>query len=609
MKNIKNIAVIAHVDHGKTTLVDALLRQSGIFRDNQKLVDRVLDKSDLEKERGITISAKCTSIPYNNFKLNLVDTPGHADFGGEVERILGMVEGALLLVDSSEGVMPQTKFVLGKALKLGLKLILVINKIDKKNSCPEEVINDVFDLFVSLNATEEQLDFPIIYCSGKLGWSVKNISEEKENMMPLIDCIINNISSPKSNITDEFSMLSSIIENDPFLGRVITGKIKTGIIKPNITANVLDTNNNIIETTRLTKVLSYHGIERVPLDEAQAGDIIAIAGLQKATVSHTICSPDIIKSIPAPSIDPPIMSITFSVNDSPLAGKEGDKVTSRNIRDRLYQEAEGNVAISVNESENKDSFDVSGRGELQLSILIETMRREGFELSIGQPKIIYQVDPKTKRVLEPIEEVLIDVDSEYSGNIVEKLSKRGSILKEMFETNEGKQRLKFLSPSKSLIGYHGEFLTDTKGTGVLTKTFHNLAEKKENIRLRKNGVMVSTSQGKAVPYALWNLEDRGVIIIEANSDVYSGMIIGEHSKSNDLEVNPLKNKQLTNIRASGKDEAIRLSPIKEFTLEKAIAYINDDELVEVTPKSIRLRKKLLLHHQRKKELRKINKKI
>jgi len=604
MKNIKNIAVIAHVDHGKTTLVDALLRQSGIFRDNQKLVDRVLDKSDLEKERGITISAKCTSIPYNNFKLNLVDTPGHADFGGEVERILGMVEGALLLVDSSEGVMPQTKFVLGKALNLGLKLILVVNKIDKKNSRPEEVINDVFDLFVSLNATEEQLDFPIIYCSGKSGWSINNISEKKENMLPLIDCIINNISSPKSNTIENFSMLSSIIENDPFLGRVITGKIKTGIIKPNITANVLDTNNNIIETTRLTKVLSYHGIDRVPLDEAKAGDIIAIAGLQKANVSHTICSPDIIKSIPAPSIDPPIMSITFSVNDSPLAGKEGDKVTSRNIRNRLYQEAEGNIAISVNESENKDSFDVSGRGELQLSILIETMRREGFELSISQPKILYQFDSKTKRTLEPIEEVLIDVDSEYSGNIVEKLSQRGSILKEIFETNEGKQRLKFLCPSKSLIGYHGEFLTDTKGTGVLSKTFHDFAEKKDHVRLRKNGVMVSTSNGKAVPYALWNLEDRGSIIIEANSDVYSGMIIGEHSKSNDLEVNPLKNKQLTNIRASGKDEAIRLSPIKEFTLEKAIAYINDDELVEVTPKSIRLRKKLLIHHERKKELRK-----
>ncbi len=607
MENIKNIAVIAHVDHGKTTLVDALLRQSGIFRDNQQVIDRVLDNNDLEKERGITILAKCTSISYNNYKLNLVDTPGHADFGGEVERILGMVEGALLLVDSSEGVMPQTKFVLGKALKLGLKIILVINKIDKKDSRPDDVINEVFDLFVSLSATEAQLDFPIIYCSGKFGWSINNILEEKKDMQPLINCIINNISSPDTNISENFSMLSSIIENDPFLGRVITGKIRSGFIKPNIIANVLDIDNNLVESTRLTKVLSYEGIHRVPLDIAKAGDIIAIAGLQKATVSHTICSPEITKSIPAPSIDPPIMSITFSVNDSPLAGREGDKVTSRNIRERLYQEAEGNVAILVNDSENRDSFDVSGRGELQLSILIETMRREGYELSISQPKILFHIDPKSKKIMEPIEEVLIDVDSEFSGNIVEKLSNRGCVLKEMFETNNGKQRLKFLAPSRSLIGYHGEFLTDTKGTGVLTKSFHNFAKKKDNVRLRKNGVMVSTAQGKAVPYALWNLEDRGSIIIEPNSEVYSGMIIGEHNKSNDLEVNPLKNKQLTNIRASGKDEAIKLSPIKKFTLEKAISYINEDELVEVTPKTIRLRKKLLLQHERKKELRNISK--
>ena len=607
MENIKNIAVIAHVDHGKTTLVDALLRQSGIFRDNQQVIDRVLDNNDLEKERGITILAKCTSISYNNYKLNLVDTPGHADFGGEVERILGMVEGALLLVDSSEGVMPQTKFVLGKALKLGLKIILVINKIDKKDSRPDDVINEVFDLFVSLSATEAQLDFPIIYCSGKFGWSINNILEEKKDMQPLINCIINNISSPDTNISENFSMLSSIIENDPFLGRVITGKIRSGFIKPNIIANVLDIDNNLVESTRLTKVLSYEGIHRVPLDIAKAGDIIAIAGLQKATVSHTICSPEITKSIPAPSIDPPIMSITFSVNDSPLAGREGDKVTSRNIRERLYQEAEGNVAILVNDSENRDSFDVSGRGELQLSILIETMRREGYELSISQPKILFHIDPKTKKIMEPIEEVLIDVDSEFSGNIVEKLSNRGCVLKEMFETNNGKQRLKFLAPSRSLIGYHGEFLTDTKGTGVLTKSFHNFAKKKDNVRLRKNGVMVSTAQGKAVPYALWNLEDRGSIIIEPNSEVYSGMIIGEHNKSNDLEVNPLKNKQLTNIRASGKDDAIKLSPIKKFTLEKAISYINEDELVEVTPKTIRLRKKLLLQHERKKELRNISK--
>ena len=607
MENIKNIAVIAHVDHGKTTLVDALLRQSGIFRDNQQLIDRVLDNNDLEKERGITILAKCTSISYNNYKINLVDTPGHADFGGEVERILGMVEGALLLVDSSEGVMPQTKFVLGKALKLGLKIILVINKVDKKDARPDEVINEVFDLFVSLNSSEEQLDFPIIYCSGKSGWSINNFSEKKENMQPLINSIINNISSPESNTNESFSMLSSIVENDPFLGKVITGKIKSGIIKPNIAANVLDMNNNIVETTKLTKVLSYEGIERVTLDEAKAGDIIAIAGLQKATVSHTICSPEITKSIPAPLIDPPIMSITFSVNNSPLAGKEGDKLTSRNLRERLYQEAEGNVAITVNDTEDKNSFEVSGRGELQLSILIETMRREGYELSISQPKILFNIDPKTKKIMEPIEEVLIDVDSEFSGNIVEKLSNRGGVLKEMFGTNNGKQRLKFLAPSRSLIGYHGEFLTDTKGTGILTKSFHDFAEKKNNLRLRKNGVIVSTAQGKAVPYALWNLEDRGALIIGPNSEVYSGMIIGEHSKPNDLEANPIKNKQLTNIRASGKDEAIKLSPIKKFTLEKAISYINNDELIEVTPKSIRLRKKLLLQHERKRELRKKNK--
>ena len=595
--HLRNIAIIAHVDHGKTTLVDELLRQSGTLRSNQQVAERALDSNDLERERGITILAKCTSVLAGETRINIVDTPGHADFGGEVERILSMVDGALLLVDAAEGPMPQTKFVLMKALARGLKPIVVINKTDKPDARPYEVQNEVFDLFAALDADEQQLDFPTLFASAKQGWAIEGLEDERSSLQPLFDRIVAHVSPPAVDEEGDFRMLATILEADPFLGRVLTGRVASGRVKVNAGVRVLSRDGRRIEDGRLTKLLAYRGLKREPVEEVGAGDIVAIAGLQEATVADTICAPAVTEPLPAQPIDPPTLAMTFSVNDSPLAGREGDKVTSRVIRDRLLREAEGNVAIQVTEAEDKDSFDVAGRGELQLGVLIETMRREGFELSISRPRVLFrQVDGQRQ---EPLEEVQIDVDEEFSGAVVEKMALRKAELMEMRPSGGGKQRLSFHAPSRGLIGYHGEFLTDTRGTGVMHRIFSGYAPYKGPIAGRRNGVLISNGQGNAVAYALWNLEDRGQMFIEPGTPIYDGMIIGEHSRGNDLEVNPLKAKQLTNIRAAGKDEAVRLSPPRRMSLEQALAYIDDDELVEVTPKAIRLRKRLLDPHARK----------
>jgi GTP-binding protein len=600
---IRNIAIIAHVDHGKTTLVDTMLKQSGTFRSNQQVSERVMDSNDLEKERGITILAKCTSLEWQNIRINIVDTPGHADFGGEVERILSMVDGVVILVDAAEGPMPQTKFVLGKALKLGLRPIVVINKIDRSDARPEEVLDEIFDLFVALNANDKQLDFPVLYASGRNGWAVKDMDDPKDSITPLFDLIVSYVPEPKKDLEAPFSMLITTREYDSYLGRVLTGRIQTGKVKLNMPIKVLSHDGNLVETGRVSKLLAFRGLERTPIEEAEAGDIVAIAGLEKATVSETVTVPEVNIPLPAQPIDPPTLAMTFSINDSPLAGTEGTKLTSRMLRDRLMKEAEGNVAIRITETEDKDAFEVAGRGELQLGVLIETMRREGFEISISRPRVLYKNDETTGERLEPIEEIVIDVDEEYVGTVVEGLSLRKCEMKDMFASGGGKTRIIFHGPSRGLIGYHGPFLTATRGTGVMNRVFHSYGAYKGIIEGRKNGVLISNGGGEAVAYALWNLEDRGFMFISSGDKVYEGMIIGEHNRDNDLEVNPLKAKQLSNVRASGKDEAIRLTQPKILTLEQAIAYIQDDERVEVTPKSIRLRKAVLCPHERKKQER------
>ncbi len=602
MNHIKNIAIIAHVDHGKTTMIDQMLRQSGTFRDNQQVDERIMDSNDLEKERGITILAKCTSIKIDDIKLNIIDTPGHADFGGEVERVLSMVDSCLLLVDSAEGPMPQTKFVLSKALKIGLNPIVVINKIDRGDARPEEVIDEVFDLFVSLDANEKQLDFPILYASGRNGWCVKELEDERTDLRPLFDCIIEHVPAPNVHETKPFAMLATLLQSDPYLGRILTGKVYSGIGKMNTPIKAMNLNGKQVEIGRLTKLFGFEGIERVPVEEAQAGDIVAIAGLAKASVSDTICSPEIIEPIKSTPIDPPTMSISIGVNNSPLAGTEGDKVTSRMILDRLQKEAETNVAITVSESGQKDFYEVSGRGELQLGVLIENMRREGFELSVSKPKVLFKSDENGKR-LEPIEEAVIDVDEEFCGCIVEKLSQRKGEMIEMRPSSGGKTRLVFHIPTRGLIGYQREFMTDTKGTGVLNRLFHSYAPHKGDIGGRINGSLISMATGEALAYALWNIEERGVLFIAPQTKVYDGMIIGINSRNEDLEVNPLKGKQLTNVRSVLKDEGIKLSPPKKMTIEDAIAYLEEDELLEVTPESIRLRKRHLNANDRKKASR------
>ncbi|HZY11826.1 MAG TPA: translational GTPase TypA [Beijerinckiaceae bacterium] len=599
---LRNIAIIAHVDHGKTTLVDRLLQASGAFRDNQRVAERVMDSNDLERERGITILAKATSILWKDTRINIVDTPGHADFGGEVERILSMVDGAIVLVDAAEGPMPQTKFVVGKALKIGLKPIVCINKVDKHDARPIEVVNDVFDLFAALDASDEQLDFPIIYGSAKQGWMATKADGPKNfGMSPLLDLVLGHVGAPRVEEAG-FRMLGTLLEANPYLGRVITGRVFAGSVRPNQPVKVLSRDGKIVEQGRVSKILAFRGIERQPVDEADAGDIIAIAGLEKFNVADTLAGLDVSEPLQAQPIDPPTLSMTFLVNDSPLAGTEGDKVTSRVIRDRLFKEAEGNVALSVEPAPNSDAYVVSGRGELQLAILIETMRREGFELGVSRPKVVFQKGDNGE-LLEPIEEVVIDVDEEFSGIVVQKMSERKAEMTEMRPSGGGRLRLVFHAPTRGLIGYQGELLTDTRGTAILNRLFHAYSPWKGDIAGRRTGVLISNDQGDSVAYAMWKLEDRGPMMIEPGSKVYRGMIVGEHTRDNDLEINVLKGKQLTNIRAAGKDEAVRLTPPIRMTLEKALAYIEDDELVEVTPKSIRLRKAILDPNDRKKAVR------
>jgi GTP-binding protein len=595
---IRNIAIIAHVDHGKTTLVDKLLQQSGTFRDNQRVAERAMDSNDLERERGITILAKCTSVLWGETQINIVDTPGHADFGGEVERILSMVDGVIVLVDAAEGPMPQTKFVVGKALKIGLKPIVAINKVDKPDARPTEVINEVFDLFAALDATDEQLDFPILYGSGKVGWMAdKPEGPQDQGMAPLFELVMRHVPTP---VVEEgaFRMLGTILEANPYLGRIITGRIASGSVKPNQAVKVIGVDGSVVETGRISKVLAFRGLERQPVELAEAGDIVAIAGLTKGTVADTFCDTSVDVGIKAQPIDPPTVSMTFLVNDSPLAGTEGDKVTSRIIRDRLFKEAEGNVALKIEESADKDSFIVSGRGELQLAILIEQMRREGFELGVSRPRVVMTRDA-AGQLLEPVEEVIIDVDEEHSGVVVQKMSERKAEMLEMKPSGGNRLRLLFHAPTRGLIGYQGELLTDTRGTAIMNRLFHAYSAYRGEIAGRSNGVLIANEAGEAVAYALWNLEDRGPMIIEPGCKVYQGMLIGIHTRDNDLEVNVLKGKKLTNIRTTSKDEAVRLTPPVRMTLERSLAWIQDDELVEVTPKSIRLRKMYLDPNERK----------
>jgi GTP-binding protein len=601
--DIRNIAIIAHVDHGKTTLVDQLLRQSGAFRANQQVAERALDSNELERERGITILAKCTSLTWGDIRINIVDTPGHADFGGEVERILSMVDGVLVLVDAAEGPMPQTKFVVAKALRRGLRPIVVINKIDRPDARPEAVHNEIFDLFALLDADEHQLDFPTLFASGRDGWAVADLGAPHKDLAPLFNLIVAHVPPPKADPTAPFAMLATTLDYDPYLGRVLTGLIHSGVARLNMPVKSLARDGRVIEQARLTKLLAYRGLERQGVEEARAGDIIAVAGLQETTVADTLCAPEVTEALAADPIDPPTLAMTFSVNDSPLAGREGTKVTSRMIAERLRREAEGNVAIRVAESAQKDAVEVSGRGELQFGVLIEQMRREGFEASISRPRVLFKTDAASGQRQEPIEEVFVDVDEEYAGIVVEKMSRRKAEMQEMRPSGGGKLRLTFLVPTRGLIGYHGEFLTDTRGSGVMSRLFHGYAPYKGAVEGRINGVLISTAGGVAVAYALWNLEERGSMFVSPGDAIYPGMIIGAHTRDNDLDVNPAKGKQLTNIRTTSKDEAVRLTPPIQMSLEEAIAYIADDELVEVTPKAIRLRKRLLDANDRKRASR------
>lgn len=596
--DLRNIAIIAHVDHGKTTLVDKLLQQSGTFRENQRVEERAMDSNDLEKERGITILAKATSVVWKDTRINVVDTPGHADFGGEVERILSMVDGVIVLVDAAEGPMPQTKFVVGKALKIGLRPIVAVNKVDRPDARINEVVNEVFDLFAALDATDEQLDFPILYGSGRNGWmGLSPEADQAEGLAPLFDLVLKHVPPAKTE-PGPFRMLGTLLEANPFLGRIITGRIASGTVKPNQSIKVLDREGKVVETGRVSKILAFRGLERTPIDVGEAGDIVSIAGLMKGTVADTFCDPAVNEPIQAQPIDPPTVTMSFIVNDSPLAGTEGDKVTSRMIRDRLFKEAEGNVTFKIEEAADKDSFYVSGRGELQLAILIETMRREGFEVAVSRPRVVFEKD-ENGELLEPVEEVVIDVDEEHSGVVVQKMSERKAEMIEMRPSGGDRLRLVFHAPTRGLIGYQGELMTDTRGTAIMNRLFKAYEPFKGEIPGRRNGVLISNDKGEAVAYAMWNLEDRGPMMIEPGAKVYQGMIVGEHNRENDLEVNVLKGKKLTNIRTTSKDEAVRLTPPIRMTLEKSLAWVQDDELMEVTPKSIRLRKTVLDPNDRK----------
>ena len=597
-QELRNIAIIAHVDHGKTTLIDSIMKQSGMFRDNESVSERLMDSGDLEKERGITILAKPTSIAWNNIRINIIDTPGHADFGGEVERVLGMTDGVILLIDAAEGPMPQTKFVLGKALAQGLKPIVIINKADRSDGRPDEVLEEIFDLFIALDANEAQLDFPILYASGRDGWCVEDLSKPHENLDPLMNLIIKHVEAPKTNKDLPFAMLVTLLASDPYLGRCLIGRVEQGSAKVNDTVKSINLKGDQIENGRLTKLLKFEGIEKVPVDKVNPGDIICVAGLTKTSVADTICEISLDNPMKSTPIDPPTMAVTITVNDSPFAGTEGKKVTSTAIRERLLAEDETNVAITFSESENKDSFEIGGRGELQLGVLIETMRREGFELTVSRPKVLLKKDENNKTT-EPIEEVIIDVDEEYVSSVVDAMNKRKSELQDMRASGAGKTRLTFYAPSRGLIGYQSKFLTDTRGTGVLNRLFHSYALYKGDITGRRNGALISTDTGKAVAFAIWKLQERGAMFVSHNTVVYKGMIVGEHSRDNDLEINVLKGKQLTNMRASGTDEAVTLVPPRIMSLEEMMAYINQDELLEVTPLNLRLRKKFLDSKDRK----------
>jgi GTP-binding protein len=603
---IRNVAIIAHVDHGKTTLVDKLLAQSGTFRDHQHVAERALDRNDLEKERGITILAKCTSVLWKDVRINIVDTPGHADFGGEVERILNMVDGALVLVDAAEGVLPQTKFVVGKALARGIHPIVVVNKIDRADARADEVHTEVFDLFAALDASDSQLDFPMLYASGRQGWADATLDGPRENLNALFDLVVSHVPPPTVDRDAPFAMVASILEYDNFLGRVLTGRIEQGSARINMPVKVLRADGSVVETGRLTKLLTFRGLERVPVDEAEAGDIIAVAGLSDATIPDTIGAPDLTAPLQAIPVDPPTLAMTFRINDGPLAGREGKKVTSRQIRERLFREAEGNVAIKVSESNETEAFEVAGRGELQLGVLIEQMRREGFELTIGRPRVLTRRNEATGDREEPMEEVLVDVDEPYAGVVVEKLSRRKGEMRDMRPSGGGKVRLTFMIPTRGLIGYHGEFLTDTRGTGIMNRLFAGYGPWKGPIEGRRAGALISTEPGEAVHYALFYIQERGILFVSPGDKVYQGMILGETARDNDLEVNPIKEKKLTNIRAAGKDDAMLLIPPRKMSLEQAIAYVEDDELVEVTPAAVRLRKRFLDPNQRKRNERRLD---
>ncbi len=595
---LRNIAIIAHVDHGKTTLIDSIMKQTGMFRDNQQVDERLMDSGDLEKERGITILAKPTSITWKDVRINIIDTPGHADFGGEVERVLGMADGVIILTDAAEGPMPQTKFVLGKALAQGLKPIVVINKIDRHDSRAEEVVDEVFDLFVALDANEEQLDFPIMYAAGRDGWCVKDLNDKRENLHPLLDLILEHVKEPDVDINRPFAMLATLLDSDPYLGRCLIGRVVHGSVNVNDQVKSINLKGDQIETGRLTKLFTFRGADRIPVDMVTAGDIICIAGLTEASVADTICNIDVTEPLQSTPIDPPTMSVTITVNDSPFAGTEGKKVTSTVIRERLLAEAETNVAITFKENDQKDSFEIGGRGELQIGVLIEQMRREGFELIVSRPRVLYKESENGSK-LEPIEEVTIDVDEEYTSSVVDGMNQRKAEMQDMRAAGAGKTRLIFLAPSRGLIGYQNKFLTDTKGTGVINRIFNKYDNFKGNIPGRKYGALISTDTGTAVAYAIFNLQDRGTMFIGHQTPVYGGMIVGEHSRDNDLEINVLKGKQLTNVRASGTDEAVKLTTPRKMSLEEMMAYINEDELLEVTPKSLRLRKRYLSAIERK----------
>ncbi|WP_112309948.1 translational GTPase TypA [Pseudogemmobacter bohemicus] len=598
--DLRNIAIIAHVDHGKTTLVDELLKQSGTYREGQATTERVMDSNDIERERGITILAKATSVEWNGLRINIVDTPGHADFGGEVERILNMVDGVVLLVDAAEGPMPQTKFVTSKALALGLRPIVVLNKVDKPDAEPERALNEVFDLFANLGATDEQLDFPHLYASGRAGWADDSLDGPRKDLNALFELVIKHVPAPAqiAKVSEPFSMLATTLSADPFLGRLLTGRVESGTIQAGASLKALTRDGERIEQFRVTKILAFRGIAQTPIDEAVAGDIVTLAGMTKPTVADTLCALEIDTALPAQPIDPPTITVTFGINDSPLAGKDGTKVQSRVIRDRLMKEAEQNVAIKIADTPGGDAFEVSGRGELQMGVLIENMRREGFELSISRPRVIFREENGTR--MEPVEEVIVDVDDEYSGVVIEKLTgERKGDLVEMKPAGVGKTRIIAHVPSRGLIGYQGQFLTDTRGSGVLNRIFHGWVPHKGPIQGRRQGVLISMENGVSVSYALWKLEDRGHFFIGAQEAVYTGMILGEHNRDNDLEINPIRGKQLTNVRASGTDEAVRLTTPVRMSLEESIAYIQDDELVEVTPKIIRIRKRYLDPHERK----------